>query len=105
MEVARTDDEIITGMDAAYVRACAAQRELFSFIADAERRDMRWVEGAEDVAHMLARRYGISYWRASRWVDCALALESLPVIAGAFASGVLGLDQTGGSTTTAGGSP
>ena len=93
VEVARTDDEIITGMDAAYVRACAAQRELFSFIADAERRDMRWVEGAKDVAHMLARRYGISYWRASRWVDCALALESLPVIAGAFASGVLGLDQ------------
>jgi hypothetical protein len=38
-------------------------------------------------------RYGISSWKAHRWIACAYALERLPRIAAAFANGVLGVDK------------
>ena len=38
-------------------------------------------------------RYGISYWKAHRWIEAARALESLPALSEALASGILGVDK------------
>jgi hypothetical protein len=45
------------------------------------------------MAQWLWMRYGLSDWKARRWIASAHALESLPVISEAFASGELGIDK------------
>lgn len=45
------------------------------------------------MAHWLSMRYGISDWKARRWIAAAHALEGLPRISEAFASGELGIDK------------
>ena len=50
-------------------------------------------EGARDLCHWLSMRYGLSYWKASRCVDSAHALESLPATTSALSSGELSLDK------------
>jgi hypothetical protein len=69
------------------------QRQLLHLITDADRRDIWRDSGARDTAHWLAIRYGISEWKARRWVAAAHALEHLPRIAGALESGELGIDK------------
>jgi hypothetical protein len=49
--------------------------------------------GARDLAHWLVMRYGISYWKALRWIGAAHALAELPRLSEAFASGSLSLDK------------
>ena len=80
-------------MDGAHARSCAAQRDLLSFIAEAERRELWWNEGACDMAHLLGMRYGISDWKARKWIAAAHALGSLPRLSEAFSSGYLGIDK------------
>jgi hypothetical protein len=69
------------------------QRQLLQLIAHADRAEVWRESGARDTAHLLAIRYGISEWRARRWVVAAHALEHLPLIAEALASGELGIDK------------
>jgi hypothetical protein len=69
----------LTQFDASHARVCAEQRRFFSLIAEAERRGVWENDGAHDMAHWLKTRYGISDWRARRWIASAHALESLPV--------------------------
>jgi hypothetical protein len=45
------------------------------------------------MAHWLRMRYGVSDWKARRWIAAAHALESLPLTSEAFASGRLGVDK------------
>ena len=45
------------------------------------------------MAHWLWMRYGISDWKAWRWIAAAHALTDLPRISQAFTSGELGLDK------------
>lgn len=45
------------------------------------------------MAHWLWMRYGISFWKASRWIAAAHALNELPRISQAFASGEIGVDK------------
>ena len=45
------------------------------------------------MAHWLWMRYGISDWKARRWIAAAHALQGLPRISEAFASGELGIDK------------
>ena len=45
------------------------------------------------MAHWLQMRYGISDWKARRWIASAHALESLPLTSEAFGSGRLGVDK------------
>jgi hypothetical protein len=68
-------------------------RELFRYIAEADRRELWRDCGAWDMASWLSMRYGISCWKARRWIACAHALEDLPVIGEAFSSGDLGVDK------------
>lgn len=49
--------------------------------------------GAHDMAHWLTMRHGISDWKARRWIAAGRALEALPRISEAFASGELGIDK------------
>jgi hypothetical protein len=45
------------------------------------------------MAHWVSMRYGISYWKASRWIAASHALEKLPGISDAFAGGALSIDK------------
>ncbi|MCA1833476.1 MAG: HNH endonuclease [Actinobacteria bacterium] len=49
--------------------------------------------GARDLAHYLCMSLGISEWKARRLIECAHALEKLPRIAEAFATGLLSEDK------------
>ena len=49
--------------------------------------------GARDLAHWLSIRYGMSWWKADRWIKAAAALEQLPAITDALEAGVLGIDK------------
>ncbi len=89
----RNKQELIHGMDAVHSRICAQQDELFGLIAQADRAELWRGTRAKDMAHWLSLRYGISRWKALRWIEAALALESLPRLSHAFASGELGIDK------------
>ncbi|HEX2267599.1 MAG TPA: DUF222 domain-containing protein [Actinomycetota bacterium] len=45
------------------------------------------------MAHFLSMRYGISHWKPCRWIHAAHALEQLPQLSEALASGELGVDK------------
>ncbi len=90
---ARSDEELFRGMDDAHVRVCAAQLDLLRFIAEADVREAWGDYGARDMAHCLGIRYGISEWKARRWIAAAHALGSLPHVAEALGSGELRIDK------------
>src|SRR5262245_51971709 len=69
---------LLRDMDSSHARLCAEQRRVFSMIADADRTSVWESSGARDMAHWLRMRYGISDWKARRWIEAAHALESLP---------------------------
>lgn len=73
-----TNTELIQGLDALHARISATQRKLFQLIGEAERLEAWRDSGARDLAHWLSMRYGISYWKARRWIAAARALEGLP---------------------------
>ena len=69
------------------------QQELFRILAEMDREEL-WAEwGARDMAHWLWMRYGLSDWKARRWIEAAHALEQLPLISQAFSRGDLGVDK------------
>ncbi len=88
-----TTQQLIEGADAQHRAISASQRELFRFIAEADRRKAWQDSGARDMAAWVSMRYGISDWKARRWIACAHALEYLPRIGEAFSSGELGVDK------------
>ena len=45
------------------------------------------------MAHWLSMRYGISHWKASRWIAASHALQHLPRISQAFACGEVSVDK------------
>src|SRR5438067_1616926 len=80
-------------MDTLHARICSDQRELFRLIAEADRLE-RWRDwGARDLAQLLWMRFGLSDWKARRWIAAAHALDRLPLIAAAFSRGDLGVDK------------
>jgi hypothetical protein len=88
-----TTEYLIQGLDALHSEISRSQRELFSFIAEVDRRQAWRDAGARDMAHWLWMRYGISDWKARRWIAAAHALEELPRLAEAFCCGSLGIDK------------
>jgi hypothetical protein len=72
----------------------ARQRAMLRHILTADRQRVWQADGCRNMAEWLAGRLGISKWAAHRWVDAAQALEGLPVISQAFATGALSLDKT-----------
>ena len=93
MEPHRTKDDVIQGMDALHARVSCSQRSMFELVAEADRQEAWQESGARDMAHFLSMRYGISCWKASRWIHAAHALEHLPRLSEALGSAQLGIDK------------
>ena len=85
-----TDGELIQAIDDVHRQVGAAQRQMFRLIAEVDRREAWRGCGARDLARWLSMRYGISAWKAHRWITAAHALEDPPRLAEAFSSGELG---------------
>src|SRR3990172_5602303 len=80
-------------LDDAHRHVGEAHRKLLSLVAEMDRSEAWKDQGARDAAHWLAMRYGISEWKARRWIGAAHALEELPRTLQALAGGELGLDK------------
>ncbi|HEY7399507.1 MAG TPA: DUF222 domain-containing protein [Actinomycetota bacterium] len=87
------ESDLIQAIDRAHVDVSIAQRHMFSLIAQVDRLQRWRGSGARDMAHWLWMRYGISDWKARRWIASAHALTDLPRISRAFAEGDLGIDK------------
>jgi uncharacterized protein DUF222 len=85
--------ELIEGLDAFHRRACSAQQRLLTLIAAADRQKAWKGSGARDMAHFIRMHYGVSEWKARRWIAAAHALEDLPHISQAFSCGEMGIDK------------
>lgn len=88
-----SDDDLIAHADELNALVSSAQRELFDLLREIDRREAYRADGAQSLAQWISIRYGISNWKAERWVQAAEALESLPLVARAFTSGELGIDK------------
>jgi hypothetical protein len=71
----------------------AAQLELLLAILDVERDDAWLDDGARDLAHWVSMRYGVSHWKACRWVGAARSFEAMPALGFALREGVLSIDK------------
>lgn len=89
----RSNEELIGRIDAVHSCVCTSQRELFRLITEIDCREVWRNSGARDMAHWLSMRYGISEWKARRWIASAHALDGLPHTSEAFARGELGIDK------------
>jgi hypothetical protein len=87
------DDGLIQVADALNRHIAAAQAALLGVIAELDRRGAWRDSGARDLGHWLSIRYGISWWKADRWIKAAAALDGLPGVAMALENGTLGLDK------------
>jgi hypothetical protein len=76
-----------------YHAMCEAQLGLLRAILQVDRDESWWRDGAKDTAQWVVMRYGLSYWKAYRFIEAARALDSLPEISEALGSGVLGVDK------------
>jgi hypothetical protein len=85
--------QLISRIDAVHRRVSGAHRDLFFLIAEIDGCEAWRDAGARDMAHWLAMRYGISHWKARRWIAAAHALPDLPRISDAFSEGELGIDK------------
>ncbi len=93
MFVSPENPALIRELDAAHARLGGEHRELLRLIAEVDRSEAWRDFGARDAAHWLSMRYGVSQWKARRWIGAALALRGLPVLADALARGELGIDK------------
>lgn len=89
-----TDNRDVSAeLSSAHAEVSSAQLRLLDTVARCDEAGV-WVEdGAGSLAEWLAARLGISAWAARRWILAAHALETLPRLRGALASGTLGQDK------------
>jgi hypothetical protein len=80
-------------IDEVHQRVSRAQCDLLSLIAEIDACEAWRDMGARDMPHWLAMRYGISHWKARRWIAAAHALPDLPRIFAAFRASDLGIDK------------
>jgi hypothetical protein len=87
------DESLIEALDASHRRACRSQGQMLALIAEFDRNETWRDSGARDMAHWLSMRYGISCWKARRWIAAGHALRRLPRLSDSLASGELGIDK------------
>jgi len=86
-------DDVIRQADGLHAQICVLQRAFLAVVARIDREESWADDGARDMAQWLWMRYGLSDWKARRWIAAAYALESLPCVAEAFSAGRLGIDK------------
>ncbi|MCI0635351.1 MAG: HNH endonuclease [Actinobacteria bacterium] len=86
-------DPLIASADSAHERIGRAHLDLLRLIVDIDRREAWRDSGARDTAHWLSMRYGLSSWKAYRWIAASHELEGLPAICDALARGEIGIDK------------
>jgi hypothetical protein len=88
-----TGDDLVARADRLHELIGRSMRELFSLFLEVDRVGAWCDDGARDLAHWVQMRYGISAWKAHRWVEAATALETLPGTARALEAGRIGVDK------------
>jgi hypothetical protein len=91
MDLERHD--LITELDAAHTALGAAHSRFLRLIAQMHHTAAWERDGARDLAQWLWMRYGMSDWKARRWIEAAAALPMLPRTAEALDRGELGIDK------------
>jgi Domain of unknown function (DUF222)/HNH endonuclease len=86
-------DTLVGELDEVHRRLASDERDLLRLIATADARNVWRETGARDMESWLSIRYGITAWKARRWLHAAHALESLPALTDALASGRLSIDK------------
>jgi Domain of unknown function (DUF222)/HNH endonuclease len=66
-----------------------AQHRLLRILTELDRRGIWHDAGAHDMAHWVGNAFGLSRYRAARWLDAGRSLQELPRIAEAFEQGDL----------------
>lgn len=89
-----SDDELVTTIGQLHALESATRRELLRFVAEYDRREAWYDDGARNMADWLLARFGMEHRNAVDLVRVAAALENLPEIAATLAEGRLGYDQT-----------
>jgi Domain of unknown function (DUF222)/HNH endonuclease len=84
---------LVEAIDETHAQVGIAHRRLLSLIAQVDECEAWKDSGARDTAHWLSMRYGISSWKAYRWIAAARALDELPALSQALATGELGIDK------------
>src|SRR5687767_8169877 len=91
--VGAVDDDLVARADRLHELIGRSMRELFAVLVEIDRAEAWQDDGARDIAHWVQMRYGVSAWKAHRWIEAASALEALPQTARALAIGELGADK------------
>jgi hypothetical protein len=86
-------EHLLGEIDAAHAELGRAHERFLQLVAEVERAGVWADDGARDLPQWLWMRYGISDWKARRFIEAAMALPQLPAISGALAKGDLGIDK------------
>jgi hypothetical protein len=84
---------LLARADALHVAVGQVQHALLAALAEIVRAGAWEGDGARDLPHWVSMRYGVSAWKAARWIAAAHALAVLPLSAEALATGRLSLDK------------
>jgi len=86
-------EHLLGDIDRAHADLGKAHERFLQLVAEVDRRGVWADDGARDLSQWLWMRYGISDWKARRFVETAAALPQLPAITGALSRGELGIDK------------
>jgi hypothetical protein len=90
---APTTEGLLGRIDRAHADLGKAHERFLHLVAEIDRHGVWADDGARDLAQWLWMRYGISDWKARRFIDAAAALPALPAISSALTRGELGIDK------------
>jgi hypothetical protein len=90
---AASPERLLGQIDRAHADLGRAHERFLRLITEIDRHGVWANDGARDLAQWLWMRYGISDWKARRFIDAAAALPQLPAISDALSRGQLGVDK------------
>ncbi len=86
-------DDLRSRIDRAHTDLGIAHARFLRLVAEMHRSGAWTGDGARDLAQWLWMRYGMSDWKARRWIEAANALPVLPRTSHALDRGELGIDK------------
>lgn len=88
-----TDDQLEVALDQLHALERHVHRLALGVVAELDRRHVHVADGARSTADWLGRRAGLDHRSAAEQVRVAAALDDLPELGDAYASGALSWDQ------------